>query len=96
MEIINCKIWRACEREFLPWHQYSSVVCSPELGSYRCLYITLPVSVHNITKNSVGKSTGYAGRVHVCTFPDTHVFGVPFLELRGIQENVLKVISLQW
>ena len=38
------------------------------------------VCVHNYTKKSFGKSVCSAARVHLCTFPDKYLFGVPLLK----------------
>jgi len=55
----------------------------------------LLVCVHNFTKNPFGKCVCSVARVHLCAFPGTHLFGVPLLKLRAVEENIPKVILLQ-
>jgi hypothetical protein len=72
----------------------ASVWCSfMPLAQFRAWYDWF---VYNFTENSFGKCVCSAARVHLCTFPDKHLFGVPLLKLRAVEENIPKVISLQW
>lgn len=75
--------------EFLSWLLYGVDLClsrSSELEYYWFVYTTL-------RRTRLGSVCSVA-RVHLCAFPGTHLFGVPLLKLRAVEENIPKVILL--